>query len=234
MPIVRAMVLEFQDDPAIYDKDFQYMFGEELLVAPAFDNEETTKDVYLPRGKWLDYWTGESYKGPQNISYRAALDKLPLFVKAGAIIPMQPDMNYVGEKPVDPLTLDIYPFETSSFTLYEDDGETEDYKKGDFALTTFVCIEREDGVIIDIGESKGQCEGKLKSRGYVLKVNQVSAPDRVIADGRTLKQCTSHSQFEKKRIGWYYDNTKRILRVKLSAVNANDRARIHIEGAKVI
>ncbi len=228
------MVLEFQDDPDTYDKDFQYMFGEELLVAPAMDNEETTRDVYLPRGKWIDYWTGESYTGPRNISYTAALDKIPLFVKAGAIIPMQPDMNYVGHKPVDPLTLDIYPFKTSDFVLYEDDGETEDYKKGAFALTRFVCKQREDGITIDIGESKGQYEGKLKSRAYILKVNQVGSPDKVKVGSKTLKQHSSHKDFEENKTGWWYDSSKRVLLVKAGVVSTDKEARIQLEGAKSI
>ena len=147
---------------------------------------------------------------------------------------MQPDMNYVGEKPIDPLTLDIYPFETSSFTLYEDDGETEDYKEGAFALTTFVCIEREDGIIIDIGESKGKYKGKLKSRGYILKVNKVSPPDKVKTGGKTIKRCASHGQFEKNKTGWWYDSSKQVLRVKPGVISADDRAKVYLEAAKPI
>jgi len=239
LPIARAMVLEYQDDPGIYDKDLQYMFGSELLVAPVPQSREDEKavaiiDVYLPKGNWLDYWTGDRYTGPQNISYTSPIDKIPLFVKAGAIIPMQPDMNYVGEKPVDPLTLDIYPSGTSSFTLYEDDGETENYKKGAFALTTFVSVEREDGIIIDIGQSKGQYEGKLKNRGYILKLNGVCAADRVEVESKTLKEFTSQKEFENSTTGWWYDSSKRILLVKPGVINADDGAKVYLEGAKSI
>ncbi len=172
--------------------------------------------------------------GPRNISYAAALDKIPLLVKAGAIIPMQPDMNYVGEKPVDPLTLDIYPSGTSSFTLYEDDGETEDYKKGAFALTTFVCIEREDGIIIDIGESKGRYKGKLPGRAYILKANQISPPNKIKIGSKTIKRYTSHNKFENSTCGWWHDSSKRIVWVKLPVISADDAAKVFLEGAKSI
>lgn len=239
IPIVRAMVLEYQDDPAVYEKDLQYMLGRELLVAPIYENANiqdkySTRNVYLPKGKWIGYWTGNVYTGPANISVKVTLDKIPLFVRAGAIIPMAPLMNYVGEKPVNPLTLDIYPSGTSSFTLYEDDGETENYKKGDFALTTFVCIEQQNGIIIDIGESRGEYKGRLKSRSYVLKVNQVSYPQDVKVERKAMKRYSSAEDFKGATKGWWYNSSKNVVLVKIGAIKSNRGTKVYLKGARVI
>ena len=139
VPTVRAMVLEFPDDPATWSKRTQYQFmsGEWLLVAPVYQDAPVRDDIYLPAGKWIDYWDGAEFNGPTTINgYAAPLDKLPLFVKAGAIIPMYPDMLYDGQKPADPVTLDVYPSGKTSFSLYQDDGTTQKYRTGAFARTT--------------------------------------------------------------------------------------------------
>ena len=127
MPLVRPMAMEFQDDPNTYSIDTQFMNGPSFLVAPVVE-DSTIKEVYLPEGDWYDYSNGKTvYGGGGTLRYSAPVTLLPVFVKAGSIIPMQPEMEYVGEKPVDVLTLDVFPtLEDGSFdfVLYEDDGET--------------------------------------------------------------------------------------------------------------
>jgi alpha-glucosidase len=138
VPTVRAMVLEFPDDPMTWSKRTQYQFmsGKWLLVAPVYEDSPVRNDIYLPAGKWIDYWDGREYFGPSVVNgYETPLEKLPLLVRAGAIIPMYPEMLYDREKPKDPVTFDIYPFGKSSFTLYEDDGVTQEYRSGAFAKT---------------------------------------------------------------------------------------------------
>jgi hypothetical protein len=132
------MVLEYPDDPVTWSKRTQYQFmsGEWLLVAPVYEDSPIRNDIYLPAGKWIDYWDGREYNGPSVVNgYETTLDKLPVFVKAGAIVPMYPEMLHDREKPKDPLTFDIYPFGQSSFTMYEDDGGTQEYRNGAFAKT---------------------------------------------------------------------------------------------------
>ena len=105
-------------------------------MAPVYEDSPIRNDIYLPAGKWIDYWDGREFNGSTTLnSYDAPLDKLPLFVKAGAIIPMYPEMLYDGQKPADPLTLDLYPYGASSFSLYEDDGNTQAYRAGASART---------------------------------------------------------------------------------------------------
>ena len=165
LPLIRAMVLEFQDDPSTYHLDLQYMFGGEFLVAPIFDTTGE-RSVYLPAGAWYDYWTKERLTGPKHIVCRAPLDTLPLFVKGGAIIPMGPEMSYVGEKPCSPITLDVYPEGRSRFTIRDDDGDTE----------IRVRAEREQ---IDVEIDESQCE-------FEVVINRVASARAVTLNGRDL------------------------------------------------
>ncbi len=133
VPIMRAMLLEddSQYNPDAWDLNEQYYYGDYFLVAPAADTKDTVVSVWLPpKTTWYNYYTGERYEGGENgktIRVAAKLDEIPVFVKAGAIIPMGPEVDYADEKPLDPLTLDIYAKGESSFTLYEDDGQTREY-----------------------------------------------------------------------------------------------------------
>ena len=130
-PAVRAMALEFPNDDATLASStgtsVQFMLGLWFLVAPVYRPLEESKardGIYLPEGDWVDYWDWSSImSGPITVDgYEAPLERLPMFVRAGAIVPQWPDMLYHGEKPVDPLTLEAFPSGTTSFELYEDDG----------------------------------------------------------------------------------------------------------------
>src|SRR5262249_24544594 len=114
-PLQRALAFEYQTDTAGYAQKGEYLFGRELLVAPVTSEATTTKQVYFPEGTWFDYDDGTPYPGKTSATVSAPLEKLPLFVKSGAIIPMAPAMTYTGEKPWDPITLDVYPNGDSSF-----------------------------------------------------------------------------------------------------------------------
>ncbi|MGD8245475.1 MAG: glycoside hydrolase family 31 protein, partial [Anaerolineae bacterium] len=121
LPMVRPMVLAYPSDPNTRSLDLQYMFGESFLVAPIV-TRTNRRQVYLPDGEWVDYWTKGRVPGGRWIEVEAELDTLPLWVRSGAIIPMGPDMAYVGEKPVDPLTLEIYyPSGNAELTVQDED-----------------------------------------------------------------------------------------------------------------
>lgn len=124
MPVMRAMPLAFPDDANTYDKDLQYMLGPSLLVAPVYDDSDS-RSVYLPAGKWVDWWTGAVYDGPANIRVHAPLDTLPLFVRAGAIIPMIAPAQRIPQGLISPLIVEVYPAESGAYRLYEDEGETQ-------------------------------------------------------------------------------------------------------------
>lgn len=109
VPLFRPLVLNYQDDPNTYNLDDEFMIGNDLLVAPVLKPDVTSRLVYLPKGVWYDYWTNKKYEGGTMFAVAAPLETVPMFVRGGAIIPMWPQMNYVGEKPLDPITFNIYP-----------------------------------------------------------------------------------------------------------------------------
>lgn len=119
LPMLRALVIDFQDDPATENIDDEYLFGGSILVAPVM-TPENRRRVYLPRGAWVDYWTKQAVAGGQWLDVEAPLETLPLYVRAGAVIPMGPVQQYVDEKPLDPLTVEIYaPAGEGSFTIHD-------------------------------------------------------------------------------------------------------------------
>lgn len=220
VPMARAMVLEFPDDVVTRDTTTQYQFmsGEWMMVAPVYTRKNVRDSIYFPAGEWYDYWTGKTYEGGKWLDkYEAKLDICPVFIRQGAIIPMYPDMNYVGEKPADVLTLDLYPYGNTSFNLYEDDGLTRDYKKGEFACT-LISVSSPKGekgtITVDIAKAKGDYKGRYQERTYLLDVRSESSPSNVTVAGKPLS-AISPEAFNAGQEGWYFDASDRMGRVKV-------------------
>ena len=218
VPTVRGMMLEFPQDTLTYGEartKYQFMLGKFLLVAPVYKSEGKRDGIYFPEGKWFDYWSGESVKGGQTLNnYPAPLDKLPLFVRGGAIIPLYPQMMFDAERPADTLTLDIYPSGKSNFTLYEDDGLTREHRKGSFSKQLFECEGESDGtqpIAITINSSIGEYKGKPTERVYSFQVHSVKKPSSITADFEKskLKKFTDKTKFDASSEGWYFDPTDR-------------------------
>jgi len=157
VPLFRPLVLNYQDDPSTYNLDDQFMIGNDLLVAPILKPDVSKRLVYLPAGTWYDYWTNKKYAGGTMISVDAPLDTVPMFVRGGAMIPVGPSMNYVGEKPADPITFKIYPDDNGSASgaLYEDDGLSPAYKTGAFRRTTFTARRGPRGFTGSVASQEG-------------------------------------------------------------------------------
>src|SRR5215472_2094366 len=130
MPVMRALWLHYPDDPTAIACPDQFLWGRDILVAPVVEKEATTRTVYLPRGTWYDFWTGEKFDGGREIERSVDLSTLPLFTRAGAILPLGPVKQYTSEKVDAPTQVTIYPGADGSFLLYEDDGISFDYRKG--------------------------------------------------------------------------------------------------------
>ena len=132
MPIIRSMWLHYPDDPAAIGRGDQFLWGRDILVAPVVERAATSRTLYLPRGTWYDFWTNERVDGGREISRPVDLETTPLYVRAGAIVPMDPVRQYTSEPVSGPLTLTVYPGADGRFALYEDDGRSFDYRKGDW------------------------------------------------------------------------------------------------------
>jgi alpha-glucosidase/alpha-D-xyloside xylohydrolase len=135
MPIVRALWLHYADDPNAVGRGDEYLWGRNLLVAPVVEKSAISRQVYLPKGAWYDFWNGERMEGEREISRPVDLATIPLYVRAGSIIPFGPVKQYASQKVDQPLSLSIYPGGDASFMLYEDDGISFDYRKGEWMGT---------------------------------------------------------------------------------------------------
>ena len=133
LPMMRAMWLHHPGDPVAAARGDQFFWGRDLLVAPVVEKGAVTRKVYLPKGTWFDYWTAERIEGGREIDRKVDLETTPIYVRAGAIVPSGPVRQYVDEAVAGPLTLTICPGADGSSSLYDDDGRTFDYRKGQFA-----------------------------------------------------------------------------------------------------
>ena len=248
VPPVRAAALEFPGDEALFAPtnltSYQFMSGPALLVAPVYTQGAVTRDgIYLPAGAaWADYWDGTLYAGGSTLDgYPAPLETLPLFVRAGAIVPLAPPMNYFDEKPWDPLFLELWPTGNSSFVLYEDDGVTRGALPPTNAFaTTRISVAApanylngsasggggSSNVTIRVDAAQGGYAGQLASRGWWLDVRCRSAPLLVLlapddaggAPPAALPQAQSAAQLEAMAAGWFFNAElqRGLLQVKLA------------------
>lgn len=203
IPVMRPMVLEYQKDEQTYSLSDQFLFGEDILVAPVYTKGASLRKLYLPEGVWFDYWSNKPYEGPGYITMDASLERLPLLVKGGAIIPMQEPVNYTGEKSADPLIIKIYPASISVDSLYEDRGEGFEYKAGAFSYTPF----RLEGSDNEIKFRVGRRMGKFKPtrRNYLLKFEAITEkPTSVKINDEILKYSKTTAALEKASNGWTF------------------------------
>lgn len=179
--MMRALAFDFRSDPKVLDIKDQYMFGPAFMVCPVttpmyygpnskkLDNTVKTRKVYLPAGTdWYDFRTGTKLAGGQTITANAPLETMPLYIRAGSIIPMGPLVQYTGEKLDADWTIRIYPGANTSFTVYEDSGDTYDYEKGEFA--TWKLSWNDATSTLNIGKRKGDFPGMVKSRTLNITV----------------------------------------------------------------
>ena len=132
MPPIRSLWLQYSDDPQAVSCGDAFLLGPSLLVAPVVEKGAASRKVYLPRGTWFDFWTGESLQGGREVSRAVDLETTPLFVRAGSILPLGPVKQYAEEKVDEPISLHIYPGADASFLLYEDDGVSFNYRRGEW------------------------------------------------------------------------------------------------------
>ncbi|MFA6435398.1 MAG: glycoside hydrolase family 31 protein [Elusimicrobiales bacterium] len=189
VPPFRPLLLNYQEDQNTLTLDDQFMIGEDLLAAPILAAGRTSRAVYLPDGLWYDYWTGKQYNGGRTITVDAPLETVPLFVRGGAVIPMWPEMNYIGEKPADPVTFAIRPDKngSASTVLYEDDGGSPDYKNGMFRRTAVNAYRSGNTMRIELLKPEGPY--LPASRSFVFTASAQGVRE-VLKDGKPLNRGT--------------------------------------------
>jgi alpha-glucosidase (family GH31 glycosyl hydrolase) len=132
LPVMRALWLHYAGDAAAVARGDEYLWGRDILVAPVVEKGAAERTLYLPHGVWHDFWTGERHDGGREITRKVELETMPLYVRAGAIVPMGPVKQYTAEKVEGPLEVAVYPGADGAFLLYDDDGATFDYRKGEW------------------------------------------------------------------------------------------------------
>ncbi|MPQ44220.1 discoidin domain-containing protein, partial [Clostridium tarantellae] len=248
-PIVRGMVWEYSDDPFTWgtETQYQYMLGENMLVAPVYEDTEVRNGIYLPdeNQTWIDYFTGEQYTGGKVINnFEAPLWKLPLFIKDGAIIPMYPNSNHDGEVIADsenPITFDVYPSGKTSFELYEDDGNTREHREGAFANTLIESDAPTSGTgkaIIKVNATEGTYENIQESRKNEFSIHTKVDPGsiKLTIDGKTpieIAQVDSKELYDSATTPvWFFEQDSPVggvLHVKTDAMSIRTGFQVEIE-----
>ena len=220
-PIVRGLQWDYPQDANAYTSNHpnQFFLGKDFLVAPVYKSQTNSKgwreDIYLPQGTWIDYWDGTVTDSPEQgtrLDYPVTLEKMPIFVRAGAIIPMYPSALYDGQVEKHTVTFDLYPHGESSYQLYEDDGNTRQYQTGQYS-TQNIAMKAPSyqqnlpgDIHINLNGVKGEYQGQLLKRAYLLKVHTRVNPDKVIINGKSLDNKRKLGFENSKTNSWYYDD----------------------------
>jgi alpha-glucosidase (family GH31 glycosyl hydrolase) len=186
-PLMRPLAYHHPADPNVWELGSEYLFGPDLLVAPVTRPGVTHWPVYLPEGEWYDFWTHERHSGGEGVSVAAPLDTIPVFVRRGAIIPTGPVLQRSDERPLDALTLLVYPpppaagggAAPAESVLYEDDGVSQGYRRGERALTALRCRATGDAISVEVGPTEGRYAGQLATRDLTLRLPLEAPPSGV-------------------------------------------------------
>ncbi len=166
--IMRGLVMDFENDAKVKDIKDQYLFGHDIMVAPVYTYGARSRSVYLPAGaSWYNFYTGEKLAGGKTVDVEAPVTQIPLFIKAGSVIPTGPVMQYVDEKPDAPLTINVYTGADGTFSLYEDDGVSNAYAKGGFSRIPLSYNDKTGE--LTIGARSGSYDGMIANRTFRVR-----------------------------------------------------------------
>jgi alpha-glucosidase len=199
LPAMRPLMLDYPDDPATYGMDDEYLFGSDLLLAPVLREGAMTRDFYLPRGTWVDVWTGRSYEGGRGHSIAITPGSIPLFARGGSFIFRQPVVQHTGEMPGQPLIVEVYASDRGESSFYEDDGQSFEYEKGQRVIRTFAQERTGTRVQVTASAANGSWRPQERMLRFVIQVT--TPPNRVTVNGTTLTRASSPTA-----TGWSLDD----------------------------
>jgi alpha-glucosidase len=206
--LVHPLFWEFPSDREAAAQDGEWMFGDALLVAPIVSEGATSKTIYLPAGEWFDYASGRSYQGAQNIEISAdakTWKDIPVFVRSGSIVATQPLEQYVGQRPVREVTLDIFPSEScAAFTAYDDDGETYNYEKGEYLRQEITVLRKGGEIQVTIDAATGSYASPLRT--FLLKIH--AAAQGVTLNGKQLPGAGSSPASLSTAANWVHEDDR--------------------------
>jgi len=231
---LRPLYYDWPEANEAYDNKNEYLFGDEMIVAPVVTAGDkvsglASEKVWLPKGEWIEWPSGKHFTGPISADRSFSVEQTPVYLKAGSIVPMQPEMSYTGEKPVDPLIVNIWPLTpgtSTSYTLYEDSGVAEQYQHGAFTRTPIKATQSGDTFRVEIGPVEGSFAGMLKARGYTLKLPADWPPASVTVDGIAVKQAGPTGKG-----GWSFEGNSLTTIVPVASLNTASKVTIEIRRA---
>jgi hypothetical protein len=216
LPMTRPLYLDYPAQAAAYDYPGEYLYGPDMLVAPVTTpGNVTTENVWFPPGTWTDWFTGATFHGPSVQSLTVPLDRMPVFVKAGGIVPEQAPMDHVGAQPDAPLTLRVYPGQDGHFTLYQDAGNGTGYQRGQYSLRRITSASHGSVTSVTIHASRGSYPGQPGTRSFQVELAALSRPRAVTLDGRRLGTGD-----------WTYDAATHVVTVPVSGLSLGESARV--------
>ncbi|MDZ7260814.1 MAG: DUF5110 domain-containing protein, partial [candidate division KSB1 bacterium] len=209
LSIVRPLVMEYPNDDNVINNISEWLFGDDLLVHPIVTPGAATVAIYLPKGQWLDYWTGHCYTGPTELLYQVTREDIPIFVKAGAVIPTSPAGHFADDPETQGLLmLNCYPGSEDSCLLYEDDGLTYDYEKGIYCVTPIWHTQDKSWAVLRIESRQGNFEPP--SRDFLAQFHFLETkPDSVLLDGISLEATSAEALRSTATTGWAYETKHR-------------------------
>jgi alpha-glucosidase len=232
---LRPLYYDWPEDDAAYTSKNEYLFGDQLLAAPVTAAADKVtglarEQVYLPNGDWIEWPTGKHFSGPVNVERSFTIEQIPVYVKDGAIVPMQPPMLHTGEKAVDPLIVNVWPLapgSSSSYSVYEDSGVSVEYQRGVFARTPIKAAQNGDTLRVEIGPVEGSYPGMLKTRAYELRLPADWPPFSVTVNGNALKPVKPGEPG-----GWTYEGNTLTTIIPMPAQSTAAKVVVEVRRAK--
>jgi alpha-glucosidase (family GH31 glycosyl hydrolase) len=214
LPMTSALYLDYPAQAAAYDHPTEYMLGQNMLVAPVTSpGDVASTTVWFPPGKWTDWFTGATFTGPSTQTLEVPLDRMPVFVSDGGIVPLQSSSSHASDAGSAPLTLRVFAGGSSHYTMYDDAGTGLGYEHGQYTDTPISYQSQPGASTVVIGPARGSYSGEPAARHYTVDLVDVSSPRSVLVNGRPVA-------------GWSYDAAARTLQVPVGSVPVNGSATI--------
>ena len=230
-PITRPVYLDYPEQDAAYTRPGEYLYGPDVLVAPVTTPGATaTQHVWFPPGRWVDYFTGATYRGPADVTLQVPLDRMPVFVRAGGIVPEEAGQSSVDAAGAGPLTLKVFSGGSGRFTLYNDAGEGLGYASGQYAQTPLSYAESGGASKLVVAADRGRYPGQPAARAYAVDLADVTAPTAVSVDDRALPRVGPGGSAP----GWWYDAATQTLHVRTAALSTSDTHTIVQSGGRPV
>jgi len=230
----RPLYYDWPEEAGAYERKGEYQFGDQMIAAPVTAPADktsglATEKVWLPEGEWIEWPTAKHLTGPATVERSFSIEQTPVYLRAGAIVPMQPAVRFTGEKPVDPLIVNVWPLKPgadSSYAVYEDSGVSVEYQRGVFARTPIKATQTGDTLRVEMGPVQGGYPGMPKTRGFELRLPADWPPASVLVDGKPVKRAGPTGKG-----GWWFEGNTLTTVIPVPAGSVDAKATVEVRRA---